>query len=173
MGIVFVAGIHAVGKTTACQQVAHDCHVPHYSASAVIKAEKESAIAKKGKMVADVDGNQKLLVQGVNRVLSQHEGVILLDGHFTLLNSKGEIQSIESVLFQQISLDRVIVFRDDPDAIVSRMANRDGNAYTRDLIDRHQTKEITHAKIICEELAIPFQLLDAFDSGGLKAAIGR
>ncbi len=170
MGVVFVAGIHAVGKTTVCQKIAHECQIPHFSAGALIKSEKGSAIAEQGKLVADVNGNQGLLVQGVNKLLSKHGGIIVVDGHFTLLNATGEIQRIELELFCQLNLDQVIVFQDDPGAIMSRMVSRDGSAYTKGLLGRHQSVEIAHARFICEELSIPFKLLRAFDSEGLKTA---
>jgi len=95
MGVIFVAGVHAVGKTTACTHAARTLSIAHYTASSLIKAEKASAIPEWGKVVADIEGNQNLLIRGVRRVLLENRGRIILDGHFTLPNAKGDIEAIE------------------------------------------------------------------------------
>lgn len=49
----------------------------HVSASALIKAEKASAIASAGKLVADVADNQELLVRALGRDVDQHDALII------------------------------------------------------------------------------------------------
>lgn len=173
MGVVFVAGVHAVGKTTVCEQVANECKVAHYSASSLIKAEKQSAIADHGKAVADVSGNQQLLVAAVERIRSQSEQVIILDGHFTLINGSGSIEPLSIELFQQLSLVDVVLFRDSPNMIASRMGERDGELPDPDGIAQHQELEIRHAEQVCRELDIPFHVSEAFDLTALAKAVLR
>ena len=65
MGVIFVAGIHGVGKTTASNHAAGILCMGCYTASELIKLERASAIPTSGKAVADIDGNQMLLIRGV------------------------------------------------------------------------------------------------------------
>jgi adenylate kinase len=167
VGLIFVAGVHAVGKTTACKEAARVCAVPHYSASSLIKNEKQSAIPERGKAVADICGNQELLIRGARRVLADSPGRVLLDGHFTLPNLTGEIEKVEFDVFRGLNLDCSVIFKDDPMAIASRLAERDGEIRSVDLISRHQLEELAHAERVSSGLGVPLFVLDAFDTTSL------
>ena len=69
MKVIFVAGIHGVGKTTGCMAVAEELGIPYYTASQIIKGEKASAVVEQSKLVADIDENQRLLIQGVSKLI--------------------------------------------------------------------------------------------------------
>lgn len=173
MGVIFVAGVHAVGKTTACEEAARICAVPHYSASGLIKSEKQAAIPERGKVVKDIEGNQELLVRGTRRVLAESAGRVLLDGHFTLPNQAGEIEKIEFDVFHLLSLDCAVVYQDDPKEIANRLAERDGEVRSVELIAHHQSEELVHAENVSSQLGVPLVLLDAFDAAGLIKALSK
>ena len=42
MKVIFVAGIHAVGKSSACKFLSSETGIPHYTASQIIREEKAS-----------------------------------------------------------------------------------------------------------------------------------
>jgi len=167
MGVIFVAGVHAVGKTTACQEAAKVCAIPHYSASALIKREKEAAIPQRGKVVTDIGSNQEILVRGTRRALAESDGNILLDGHFTLLNQAGEIERIEFDVFRLLRLDCAVIYQDDPKKISDRLGERDGETPSVDLIAHHQSEELLYAKDVSNKLGISLTILNAFDTTGL------
>lgn len=171
MGVIFVAGVHAVGKTTACEHVARTLNLVHYTASGLIKAEKASAIPERGKVVADIEGNQNLLIRGVRRVLQENMGRIILDGHFTLPNFDGQIEAIGLYVFRALVLDVVVVFHDEPAAIATRLSQRDGESRHPDAIAHHQNMELATARSVATELHVPLLLLPAFDSSSLVEAI--
>jgi adenylate kinase len=171
MGVIFVAGVHAVGKTTACTHAAGALGIAHYTASGLIKAEKATAISAKGKAVADVEGNQNLLIRSAEKARMRHQGRILLDGHFTLATHEGRIESIAVGVFRSLILDGLVVYHDDPLAIAARLNQRDGEALRTDLVAQHQEAELEHAHIVAAELRIPLRLLAAFDASGLVASI--
>jgi len=54
MKVIFVAGIHAVGKSSACKLLSSETGTPHYTASQIIREEKASAISEDSKLVTDV-----------------------------------------------------------------------------------------------------------------------
>lgn len=173
MGIIFVAGVHGVGKTTVCVQVAESLRIPHFSASGLIKAEKADAIAQNGKAVADVDGNQELLIRGVRRILGQHHGSIILDGHFTLLKPDGSVEAIPVDVFRSLHLDAIVVYRDESQKISERLNDRDNAHPNPDAIERHQLLELDQARLVATELSIPLKLLEAFDESGLVRLISE
>lgn len=171
MGVIFVAGVHAVGKTTACSEATQKLGISHFTASGLIKAERSSAIPERGKVVADIEGNQVLLIRGVQRVLADNQCQFLLDGHFTLPNREGRIEPIDIEVFRAIDLDMAIVFHDEPEAIAARLNARDGEKRVPDAIADHQRAELLHARMVAMELGVPLVLLAAFDSMGLIQAI--
>ncbi len=67
MGIVFVGGVHGVGKSTSCQEVAERTGLQWLTASSLIKAEEQSAVAEHSKVVLDAVGNQELLIRSVRK----------------------------------------------------------------------------------------------------------
>ena len=173
MGVIFVAGVHGVGKTTACAYAARSLGLAHYSASGLIKSEKTSAIPEQGKTVFDVEGNQALLIRGVEKACGQHQGRIILDGHFTLLKLDGRIEAVAIEVFSSLSLNGVVVYHDEPAAIAERLHKRDGENHSVDVIARHQDSELAHAQLVAAELGLPLELLSAFDSDGLIATMSR
>lgn len=166
LNAVFVAGIHAVGKSTVCKAMSDEFGVSHYTASQIIKEEKSTAILANSKLVADVAENQRLLIQGVLRRLNQ--GHFLLDGHFTMRRkSDGEIEPIHVDVFRDLRIGGIVLFTDHPEEIVKRMYARDGVLHSVDMFHAHQVSEITHAKYVAELLNLPIAILDAFDCRGM------
>lgn len=173
MGVIFVAGVHGVGKTTACAHAVKSLGVAHYSASGLIKKEKADSISARGKAVADIERNQALLVRGVEKACGQHRGRIVLDGHFTILKTEGGIEAVAIEIFSLLGLNGIVVYHDDPVAIAERLHMRDGESYLVDVIARQQGSELAHAQLVATELNLPLEILSAFDSDALVATISR
>lgn len=163
MGVIFIAGVFAVGKTTLCKQAEETLGIPHYSASGLIKAEKSSAISSQGKAVHDVADNQQLLIRGIQKARARHEGNILLDGHFSLPTTDGRIELVEIEVFRALGLLRAIILSDEPEAIASRWQGRDGQTNKVESIHAHQEIELRHAHDVTQVLAIPLIQIQAFD----------
>lgn len=165
MKVIFIAGIHAVGKTTACKLISDEFGIPHFSASQIIKGEKLSAVDEKSKLVVNVDDNQRLLIQGVSRLLNR--GSFLLDGHFTMRRkSDGGIEVIHEDVFRELLIAGVVLYTDHPDEISKRMLARDGVLHPIEMIKSHQDVEISHAKHVASTLGVPLTILQAFDIAG-------
>lgn len=171
MAIVFVGGVHGVGKSTHCQHISQRTGLRWFMASALIKAEMQSAIAVGSKVVVDPIGNQELLLRGVRNCMSPDQGRALLDGHFTLQNADGEIVAIDIDVLLRLGLERIIVIRDEAAAICSRLRERDGQDWSISQISAHQDTEINQAHDVATKLRIPVLLIDAFDPNGLEKAV--
>lgn len=170
MKVIFVAGIHAVGKSTACMAVADEFGIPHFSASQIIRGERLSAVDEKSKLVADVVDNQRLLIQGVSRILER--GRFLLDGHFTMRRkSDGGIEAIHAEVFRELHVGGIVLYTDHPEEIAMRMHARDGVLQPVEMLKAHQEAEIAHAKHVAVTIAVPLVILRAFDITGTENAI--
>ena len=171
MGVIFVAGVHAVGKTTLCKQAEQAKGIAHFSASGLIREEKASAIPEQGKAVSEVDAPQRHLIRAVRRILPKHGGNILLDGHFSLLTATGKIETIDVNVFHALGVERVVVLHDEPGAIAARWSQRDGSVVDLDMIDAHQKVELHHARHVARALAIPLAEIQAFDTATFMSSL--
>lgn len=169
MNIVFVGGVHGVGKSTTCECVASTCGYAHVSASDLIRRERADAVAANGKLVTDVGGNQELLIHGFRRFCdSGGSRRILLDGHFVLRDGAGDIQRLPLSVFRALAPGRLVCFEDDPVAIASRLQHRDLNEVGANQVSSLQDQELSHASDVASELRVPLTVLRAFDSVGLE-----
>jgi adenylate kinase len=157
--VLFVGGVHGVGKTSLCGVAAQRLRIRHYTASQIIRDAKASAIAEAGKLVANVDANQELLVGGL-RAKSQSGVPILLDGHFTLQTARG-IESISVDVFRRLELCGAVVITDDPANIKRRLVGRDGGSISLESIELHQDKEVAHAGKVASGLSVRLAVVDA------------
>lgn len=170
MKVIFVAGIHAVGKSTACKVVSDEFGIPHFTASQIIRDEKLSAISANSKLVVDVIDNQRLLIQGVTRLLE--DGYLLLDGHFTMRReSDAGIEPVHVDVFRDLRVGGVVLFTDHPEEISKRMHARDGVLHPVEMFQSHQDAEIAHAKHVADILGLPIVTLHAFDTKGMVSVI--
>lgn len=170
MSVIFVGGVHGVGKGTHCHLISQRTGIPWFTASSIIKAEKQSAIAVDTKAVADPSGNQSLLLRGVRRVTAVNS-TILLDGHFTILNSHDSIVLIDVEIFDQLQLQGIVVLKDNPSLICDRLRRRDGCEWAVADIRSHQETETTHAKMVATKLAVPIMIVESSDNDSFTKAV--
>lgn len=165
--IIFVAGIHGVGKTFFCQQVAKKLVLEHVSASTLIRQAKHRS-SEQQKAVANVSQNQDVLITE----LQKHQWkfpVLLLDGHFCLLTTTGIIQPVPIETFQKMNPASVILLTAPITVIQERLQSRDSQSYPIDFLEALQTAEINQAYGVCAELNIPLltiisdDLTEAYD----------
>lgn len=170
MTVVFVGGVHGVGKTTCCSQVAQRLGCLHVTASEIIRRERVHAVGSTGKLVADVDANQQLLIRGFQSLRAQAGPTsILLDGHFALRDRFGEIQPVFVDVFRCLCIDRIACIVDEPSAIAARLRQRDGIAAADPEIDQLQDAELRQARLVATALAVPFALLKGVDVEALSS----
>ncbi len=156
-GIIFVGGIHGVGKSTVCARICADLQIEYLSASKLIndnKAKTSSQKCGKDKRVGDIENNQRILIAALNQTFAPRRNY-LIDGHFALFDSNGEVQLISTSTFQSIMPKALIVLTDSPTAIQKKLLLRDGMEYNIDVLASMQEKELSHAKLLGKELGIP------------------
>lgn len=158
--IIFVGGVHGVGKTSLCNKVCEELNIGHYSASDLIKKVKNVEFPI-NKRIKGIEENQDSLIVAVDKCI-ECETVCLLDGHFCLLDSDGKVIDIPMSTFLSLSPIAIIVLNDEPNNIYSRIKDRDGEKTGIDDLAIFQENEIKYSKSVSEALEVPYLLANPF-----------
>lgn len=172
--MIFVSGIHGVGKTFFCNMAREKLNIQSYSASQLIAAKRRRGFSER-KLVSDIDDNQDLLLVAVEELRRTSEEFIL-DGHFCLLNKDGDITRIPLDTFALLKPDAIILLTENPEIIAERRQQRDNVQQSVSEIKAFQEAEKLYAEEIAEQFNIPLvisqgeedldKMLDFIKKGG-------
>jgi adenylate kinase len=156
--LVFIGGIHGVGKGTVCRKVCTETNLVRITASDVLKWDEISE--PNDKKVDSILDTQKRLITGLSKVIKDNE-TYLLDGHFCLFNSKGEVEKIPKDVFKQINPKLVVIVTADVEQIQKRLKKRDNKTYGLEILRKMQITEIEYSKEIALMLNVTlFELIN-------------
>jgi adenylate kinase len=155
MDVIFLAGVHGVGKGTAANILSKKYKLKVFSASELIRKEKKS-IVDVNKVVKGASENQDHLTSAVKN-LKVNVPTILLDGHFCL-NSENGIFRVPENTFNKLNLKAVFLLCEQPELISERLLSRDGSALSVKSIETLQNEEVKQAKHITTLLNIPLYI---------------
>lgn len=158
MSVIFLAGVHGVGKGFLGAPVASSLEITHLTASQLIRDEKGQATWGTDKKTSDLDDNQLALIRAIDRrrLSNPH---ILLDGHFVLRNAQGALTPLAPTVFRQLHLRGVILLTEESDVITSRLALRDKGTPDFHAISELAEAELDHAQLVCNNLDIPLRII--------------
>lgn len=164
MKILFVGGAHGVGKSTLCEAAAAAGYDMAYrSASSFIREAKPAAIPTKGKYVADLDANQRLLIDGVDQ-LRPMIPVLLLDGHY-VIGVRGEgIKPVPLSVFQALDVASLAHVHGEATAVFEQLRARDGEMRSVEETRRFLELDLHHARTVAAALNLPLEEIRAGDS---------
>ena len=154
--MIFISGVHGVGKSYFCNLVKEATGIECYSASSLIRDRKKHGFPA-DKRVADIDENQLYLLAAVDD-LRASVGEFLLDGHFCLLNTEGEITRIPLDTFTTLKPEAIVLLTEDPDIIAKRRQERDNVEHKASDIKAFQDEEIKYAKEVADILQVPLKI---------------
>lgn len=160
MSVIFLAGVHGVGKGFLGAPVASSMGVAHLTASQLIREEKGQATWGLDKKTSDLDDNQLALIRAVSQRRLTHPS-ILLDGHFVLRDAQGVLTPLATSVFKELHLTGVILLTEAESVIASRLALRDKGTPDIQAISELAAAELTHAQAVCTELKLPFTQIHA------------
>lgn len=153
--IVFLGGVHGVGKTTMCEKFFSSSGYYCVTASSLIREyETKSDDSKK---VGDIADNQVKLIRQLNIKKKSHNH-ILLDGHYCVIDNSKRICQIELDVFQKINPSCLFLLKGSPIKIASRLSSRDSMEWTEEFIEEFQKYEESHAKKVSLKLSIPLHI---------------
>ncbi len=141
--IIFIGGIHGVGKSTLCKKICDELEIGHLSASKLLGWNNNSVDDKK---VDDVESNQNKLLYNLNKILSDKgDKYYIFDGHYCLIGSDKEYQKIPKNTFEEINPVALLVITENPKTINERFQSRGHTDYDIPFIDKMQQYEIEYA----------------------------
>lgn len=153
--IIFLGGIHCVGKTTFSREIKKLIpQIETLSCSEVLKWEDSSY-----KKVKDINDNQSRLIANLVEVIDIDKPY-LLDGHFCLLNDDNKIEQVSLDIFRDINPEMIVILVEDLDIILSRLRDRDSREYDRDTIALLASEELKHAQDVAQAIGIPIHILN-------------
>lgn len=156
---LFVAGVHAVGKTYLLKPVCEQLGLMHATASQLIREQKGQANWTATRQVDDVDENQKALVAAVQTLNAEGQQLVL-DGHFVLRKSAGVHGPIGLPTFSQLQIKSVVLLEAPSEVVLSRLTQRGDPTWTLTEVEAFAHLEAAHAISICEQLSIPMTRLN-------------
>lgn len=151
--LVFVGGVHGVGKSTICRSICDELGITYLSASDLIKW-SELNVDPRNKLVKDISQTQDRLVTALNALVQVGKDY-LLDGHFCLFNSQADVKRIPLATFKSIAPAVVCVITGTPSEIEESQGRRGGQVYSQSLIKEMQDSEVAHARQVSTDLRIP------------------
>lgn len=154
--MIFISGVHGVGKSYFCNRVKDVTGIECFSASSLIKERKKQGFPA-DKRVADIDENQLYLLAAVDD-LRASLGEFLLDGHFCLLNTEGVITRIPLDTFTTLKPEAIVLLTEDPKVIAKRRQERDGVKHEASDVSVFQNEEVKYAKEVAELLQVPLKI---------------
>lgn len=168
--LVFIGGIHGVGKSQICEDIASRFSIPYFSSSDLIGWTKLNS-NQKNKVVEDIPYTQGLLLDAIENINTLSK-VILLDGHFTLLSkSKHRFEKVGFDTFRLMNVKLIAVVTLNVQEIHTRLLKRDGINYPKDLLEKMQSMEIEHGKSIALSKSIPFLKIEDGNANELESQI--
>lgn len=142
--IIFVSGIHGVGKSTLCNELSKLFGWPHFSCSELIK--QNSTYVERSKLVNNINKNQEALLYGISQIKDE---IILLDGHFCLLDNQKNIMKLDMEIFKSFNPITVLNVTCNENIILKRLYERDRVVFPYEILLEMQNKERTQAKVFC------------------------
>ena len=157
-GLIFLAGIFGVGKSTLAVNLSRKLNIPEFSASDLI-SKSNNELYGANKFVKDASDNQNILVHEVQNLLTQNTS-ILLAGHFCIFNKDYSVNILPSTFFEQVTIKQIILLKANVSRIMQNLLRRDGNNYNMNNLEQLQNAEILQAAKISNENHIPLVIYD-------------
>ncbi|MCY7764904.1 MULTISPECIES: ATP-binding protein [Bacillus] len=150
--MIFIGGIHGVGKSFICNKLKSKFNLMHFSSSNLISQKKKEQFGK-SKKIKNINQNQTFLQEAIDEIKYEN---YFLDGHFCLLNKEGKITKIDEKTFIDLSPKAIIVLTNSTKTIAERLKCRDNISYDIDLLESLQSTEIEYSEYIAKKLEIPY-----------------
>ncbi len=149
--MIFIGGVHGVGKSYVCDIISENTGLETYSASYLISEFKMKNFSK-DKRVSEINKNQDLLIKAFNYI---NKPECILDGHFCLLDESNKITRIPMSTFKELAPQKIVLLYDTPGLITNRLYKRDGIFYNINNIEKFQNEELLYFQEVVKTLNIP------------------
>jgi len=164
--VVAFTGISGVGKTSFLSKLAALMTFQHITGGSLIAAARAVTSDRRDTMrYANLDENQRLLVEGFSLVRDPGAELIIMDGHVVIDSGEGLIK-ISSDVFKALDVKAMLHLEADPPRLAqnrSRDTSRSRPRYDSEILKMHQDMSRRHARSIAESLRIDFHIVEHDD----------
>ncbi len=156
--IVFVGGIHGVGKTYLGAPAAKHLGIRHATASQLIREERGLQTWGSDKRVNGIDENQAALISAATRLRAEGQR-LLLDGHFVLRGTDGRFTEVDIQVFRDLRIGAVVLLAADVDVVIGRLRERGDHSWAEHELRELSEYEEARARRVSNELGLPLKYL--------------
>lgn len=160
-----IAGVYGVGKSTICNKLSLELNLKFFSASELIKLEKGSVTWSENKKTDQIDSNQEYLVNAVNKLSGDD---FLLDGHFCLLDTEGNINKLNFNIINSLNLGAILLIKESAEIICNRLLIRDKKTWDKIIVSELLQVEEEQASNFARENNLPFKSIYSSDYLAIK-----
>lgn len=164
--VVALTGISGVGKTTFLRKLSAAREFQHLTGGTLIAAARnKGSDARDSLRHADLEENQRLLIQGFALEKDPKANLIIVDGHVVIDNNSG-LARISSTVFESIDVSLILHLEADPVRIFkNRSEDTSRFRPIRDVetLAHHQAASREHARYVARSLQIDFCILSHGD----------
>jgi adenylate kinase len=172
--VIAFTGISGVGKTTFLKKLAKLMVFQHVTGGSLIAAAKKAGTDGRDKMrFADLDDNQRLLVEGFALARDAVSEVIIMDGH-VVIDDGERLTKVSSDVFKVLGVMVMVHLEADPTHIAANRSedtSRSRPKYDKDTLGQHQDMSRQSARSIAEELRIGFHIVTHNDAAHLATLL--
>lgn len=155
-GVIFIAGVYGVGKSTLCERISQLTSLPFYSAGDLISEQVEETYGA-NKKVRNKERNQNVLIECINKKMIE-EPTIMLAGHFCILGNDNKPVELPADVYEKMNLSSIILLEAPSCKIIKHLEKRDSKKYSRELIDDFIALERKRAMQISRTLNVPLKI---------------
>lgn len=155
-GVIYIAGVYGVGKSTLCEKISRLINLPFYSAGDLI-SEQVGEIYGENKKVRNKEHNQDVLIECINKKMIK-EPALILAGHFCILGNDNKPEELPTYVYEKINISSIVLLEAESCKIIKHLEKRDNKKYSRKLIDDFIVRERECAMKIVETLNIPLKI---------------
>ena len=141
--MIFLSGIHGVGKDYFSKELEKIIGIKSYSASELIEKTRKVKF-ESDKKTREIEKNQEALINAIEK--NNHEEYIL-NGHFCLLNPEGKIEKIPIKTFYILKPEKIIILKEKLEVPIKE---------TKEF----QKEEINYGKEVAKSLEIPILIIN-------------
>jgi adenylate kinase len=160
--VIAFTGISGVGKTTFLSKFAELVSFQHVTGGSLIAAARNSTPNGRDTMRhANLDENQRLLIDGFALTRDVNAELIIMDGHVVIDNGD-DLTKISSDVFNALEIVAMVHLESDPTRTVknrSKDSSRLRPKYDAETLGQHQDVSRLHAKSIAEALCVGFHIV--------------
>lgn len=172
--VVAFAGISGVGKTTFLSKFADIVTFQHVTGGSLIAFARDApADSRDAIRHANLDKNQRLLIQGFALTRDPTAELIIMDGHVVIDDGEG-LKNISSDVFKTLDVTVMVHLEANPELVANNRrqdTSRSRPNYGADRLAQHQRVSREHAQSIAKTLNIGFHVVTHDDVAHLAKVL--